>query len=548
MDELLAGLQYSHEHGVVHRDIKPANLILSGSAGRVKIADFGIARIESSNMTQAGTMMGTPAYMSPEQFLGETVDPRTDIYSAGVVLYQLLTGDRPFDGNLTSIMHKVLNTSPPRPSQLTVTVPATLDPVLATAMARKPQDRYATAEAFARAIRAAAESARDDDDTISARALDPLATQVAPAAARAATGRAAPPPASVAGPTSGPAKPQRKFALLAGAAIVVLVVGGAGAWFAIGPRGGGPTPPATQPVATQSLSTQPAASQTMTTQPGPAQAAPAQAATAPATAAPVSSEPAVFSAAPAPPAALPAPAVPPAPAPSPPAQQEAALAHPDPAAIRTALAGLAARARCGLLHFGVGEDGGVTAHGIVGDGAPADQLRGAVAAIVPGAAVAWATRTFPNRLCGVADAVALARGGGMTFALQGGATSLRDDAWFGPAITMPRFPAHLLIDYVGNDGSVSQMIPDEIDPDRVYPAGKALKLGDPGSDRWRVGQPFGTDMIVAVASSAPLFATPRPDSDSVAEYAPALHSAIEAAMRRGDQVNARAILLDTMPK
>jgi serine/threonine-protein kinase len=74
MDQLLAGLQYSHENGVVHRDIKPANLMITRD-GRVKIADFGIARIESSNMTQAGTVMGTPAYMSPEQIMGQTGDP-----------------------------------------------------------------------------------------------------------------------------------------------------------------------------------------------------------------------------------------------------------------------------------------------------------------------------------------------------------------------------------------------------------------------------------------------------------------------------------------
>ena len=122
MRALLAGLQYSHERGVVHRDIKPANVMLTPS-GEIKIADFGIARIESSSLTQAGTMMGTPSYMSPEQFMGQTVDSRSDIYSAGVVLYQLLTGEKPFDGGLTAIMHKVLHTEAPPPSALSVTVP-----------------------------------------------------------------------------------------------------------------------------------------------------------------------------------------------------------------------------------------------------------------------------------------------------------------------------------------------------------------------------------------------------------------------------------------
>ena len=113
MEDLLAGLQFSHERGVVHRDIKPANVMLT-SAGQAKIADFGIARIESSSMTQAGTLLGTPAYMSPEQFMGQVVDARTDIYSSGVLLYQLLTGERPFEGGMSAIMHKALNTEPPR--------------------------------------------------------------------------------------------------------------------------------------------------------------------------------------------------------------------------------------------------------------------------------------------------------------------------------------------------------------------------------------------------------------------------------------------------
>src|SRR5208337_296343 len=154
MGDVLAGLQFSHERGVVHRDIKPGNIMMT-KGGQAKIADFGIARIEMSSMTQAGTMLGTPSYMSPEQFRGEVVDARTDVYSAGVVLYQLLTGERPFEGGLTAIMHKVLNTEPPVPSQLAVTAPTSLDAVVKRAMAKRPEDRYPSAAAFAEAIRSA---------------------------------------------------------------------------------------------------------------------------------------------------------------------------------------------------------------------------------------------------------------------------------------------------------------------------------------------------------------------------------------------------------
>ncbi|QYU67319.1 serine/threonine protein kinase [Leptolyngbya sp. 15MV] len=155
MEDVLTGLGYSHARGIVHRDIKPANVMLT-SEGRAKIADFGIARIESSSMTQAGTVMGTPAYMSPEQFMGQTVDARTDLYSSGVLLYQLLTGERPFEGGMTAIMHKALNTDPPKPSEISVTAPPAMDAVVARAMAKRPENRFANAEAFAAALRQAA--------------------------------------------------------------------------------------------------------------------------------------------------------------------------------------------------------------------------------------------------------------------------------------------------------------------------------------------------------------------------------------------------------
>jgi serine/threonine-protein kinase len=156
MGQLLDALDYSHINGVVHRDIKPANIILLPD-GQVKVADFGIARIESSQYTQAGTVLGTPAYMSPEQFMGQIVDGRSDIFSAGVVLYQFLTGERPFTGGATTIMHKVLHEKPPAPSMLSVQVPKLFDAVIEKAMAKRPEDRFEIARLFAQAIVLAAE-------------------------------------------------------------------------------------------------------------------------------------------------------------------------------------------------------------------------------------------------------------------------------------------------------------------------------------------------------------------------------------------------------
>jgi len=155
MTQLLEALDYSHRSGVVHRDIKPANIILLDD-GTVKVADFGIARVESSNLTQAGMVLGTPSYMSPEQFMGQTVDGRSDLFSAGVILYQLLTGEKPFTGSLTTIMHKVLQEQPLPPSTLNVQVPRAFDAVVQKALAKRPDERYQTGREFAAAVRAAA--------------------------------------------------------------------------------------------------------------------------------------------------------------------------------------------------------------------------------------------------------------------------------------------------------------------------------------------------------------------------------------------------------
>lgn len=183
MLQILDALDYSHNRGVIHRDIKPANILISDDS-QIKIADFGIAKIDASHMTQIGTVLGTPAYMSPEQFLGNPVDRRSDIYSAGVILYQFLTGEKPFSGSMISIMQKVLHEQPPLPSQLNPNVSDALQAVVMNALSKEVAQRYQTASEFMIALKAAAEKPVkiiDPDATLIVE--DTLVTPPAPAAA-----------------------------------------------------------------------------------------------------------------------------------------------------------------------------------------------------------------------------------------------------------------------------------------------------------------------------------------------------------------------------
>jgi len=142
VQQVADGLGFAHRKGIIHRDIKPANLILNPD-GRVIITDFSVARIASSDLTRSGQFMGTPFYVAPEQIAGGQVDNRSDIFSLAVVLYQLLTNERPFNGdNVSTVLYKIVHREPPPPSQLNVGVPPDMDLVVAKGMAKNPAERY----------------------------------------------------------------------------------------------------------------------------------------------------------------------------------------------------------------------------------------------------------------------------------------------------------------------------------------------------------------------------------------------------------------------
>ena len=158
--DLLMALDHAHRQNVVHRDIKPANMLIERS-GRVKLTDFGVARIQEpdeTHLTQVGGAVGTPKYMSPEQAKGLRGDSRSDVFSAGVVLYELLTGVLPFDGeNQFAVIHMIVGHDPAPPSTLNPEVPPAMDEVMARAMAKNPNERYATAREFGLALRVVAQ-------------------------------------------------------------------------------------------------------------------------------------------------------------------------------------------------------------------------------------------------------------------------------------------------------------------------------------------------------------------------------------------------------
>ena len=194
MCELCDALDFAHNAGIVHRDIKPANVMLDAQA-RTKLTDFGVARVQDSDKTsvertQAGTMIGTPAYMSPEQITGANIDKRTDVFSAGIILYQFLTGEKPFTGSgAWTIAKKIIQEEPPPPSSLNDAITPLLDAVVNRALAKNPEQRFQSARDLSVALRRALEGKpiEDDSDRTVVSGLAPMdvaTLQVSPAVAK----------------------------------------------------------------------------------------------------------------------------------------------------------------------------------------------------------------------------------------------------------------------------------------------------------------------------------------------------------------------------
>src|SRR3954470_12629515 len=228
--QICAGLDHAHHHGVIHRDVKPANIMLEPD-GTAKIMDFGIAK-SGGGLTSTGQVLGTPNYMAPEQVRGHVLDGRTDLFSFGVMLYEMTTGEKPFAGtNVTTIIYKIIHENPVPPRELDVTIHPGLDKVIMKALAKKPEERYQTGAELARELQAYKSLGANTDSTqeIPSGAY-PAPTGAAPAPAKSAPKVAAASAAAAKPRKMQPPPPSKKLWIGVGVFVALVAAASWGVW------------------------------------------------------------------------------------------------------------------------------------------------------------------------------------------------------------------------------------------------------------------------------------------------------------------------------
>ncbi len=255
--KIAEALGYAHQHGVVHRDIKPANILLTSKEAhgieRPKITDFGVAKLAAGHTTLTGQILGTPAFMPPEQFTGAPIDGRADIFSLGVVLYWMATGEQPFPGeSMTAVSYKVVHTEPVPPRKLNPSIPLKLEGIILKCLAKNPDERYQTGEDLARdlgELRTVSTSMglKSPAPEVAADGSDPNATYIEKPAPTQAGRTAAPLPTA---PVVAPKSNSNNLLVLAALVVVVIV---AGSWYMLRHKGTPAVQPTPPPAAVASV-------------------------------------------------------------------------------------------------------------------------------------------------------------------------------------------------------------------------------------------------------------------------------------------------------
>ena len=467
MRQLLDALQFAHEQGIVHRDIKPANIMLTPH-GQIQITDFGIAKIDSASMTKTGTIMGTPSYMSPEQCLGQHVDARTDIFSAGVVLYQLLTGENPFVGtSAMTTMHKVLNITPINPSQFNVHISKIFDRVMQKALAKRPDARFQSAREFAQALQSVviqeqekrAETVGDEEVTV-------LEVEVP---------KAPPKPEKKPKPAQEQPAPWRPGKLgILGIALTIALVGGIAALMILQP------PQSTESTGEQTELIQPST------------------------------------------------------------PSEAEQTPPKPALDRAKLDALLSSFTCARLQADFDPDRVLILSGHL---QPEDlpklkqrlaEIPGLPEVIYEITALTWpycelVEILFPLKQLNQEQRL------GLEITPHQHLSHYVEEENLVLAYTIPSYNSYIYIDYYQLDGGVIHLFPNGMGLNKPITAKTRHILGDTarGQKQWQINPPFGTEMIVIIASSTPLFDQPRPELEQAKDYLSALRKAITVKIDQG---------------
>jgi hypothetical protein len=262
-DQIAAGLDYAHTKGIIHRDVKPANIMLT-TDGRVKVTDFGVARVTSAGATMTATVVGSPSYMSPEQIRGGKLDGRSDLFSAATVLYEMLTKERPFPGDdIATTLYRIVHELPTPPAEFNPAIGPELTRVFERAMAKDPNERYPTGAELAKAMRYAGGPA-------SGKSTAKISPMAAGATMKIAAGAPVARVEHAAAPASVPAPSQDKsVALIAAVGVAAVLLLGVGGYMLFGRNATQPNRGTTQPVPGT------VSAQNNTTTPGPASTAPA---------------------------------------------------------------------------------------------------------------------------------------------------------------------------------------------------------------------------------------------------------------------------------